>query len=443
MDDQSLVRALVLGAVLALLPDLAGAMEHWSRPLQDQNGRAISGATVTVYRAGTSTLAALYSDNGVTAKANPFTTPSDGIYDFYAANGIYDLVFEKPQYVFDTGKTRRIALFDPVDGPFIGYMDFPENPIIGQTALILDDATEEGCDSGGGTLVHVCLWDGTQWATLAGSGTAGWPTSSTLKEVTWATSFANALKVLNGSNTGTAIYTDASNGPQMVCVVAGVENDCNYSRRLASGKYWELVNSVGGSMFRVTNDTGAMTNAMIDGSSNTIVLYQKICGGDLAGLNPSDGNAGHIWNKDPLSTAPTLTARSGTNRGTAVLTFPDSDGDYGVQLTCEMPTITGTVDVVIWWDTTGTGNARFQMATKFYADDAADDAAFNTASVVTAAAGTSGRPNRQVLQALTMTGYAANSLGRFRFFRNRTEASDTLNAALNVERVEVWAHVNY
>ena len=127
-----------------------------------------------------------------------------------------------------------------------------------------------------------------------------------------------------------------------------------------------------------------------------------------------------------------------------VATFPDADGDYGVQLTCALPPgFTGNIDAVIWWKTTGSGNARFQVQTKCYADDEADDAAFNTASIVTAAAGTSGRPNRQALTGSTATGCAADELIRFRVFRNRTEASDTLNAALDIEKVDFWVRNTY
>jgi hypothetical protein len=119
-----------------------------------------------------------------------------------------------------------------------------------------------------------------------------------------------------------------------------------------------------------------------------------------------------------------------------VCTFPDSDGDYGRQITRYLPDgWTGTIDAVIIWRTTGTGNARFQFQTKCYADDEADDAVFNTASVYTAAAGTSGRPNKQTAATIDVTGCAAGEIMRLRFFRNRTEGSDTLNAALDVEKV--------
>jgi hypothetical protein len=47
---------------------------------------------VTVYLAGTTTLATIYADNSGTPKANPFTaSTSDGLYFFYADNARYDV----------------------------------------------------------------------------------------------------------------------------------------------------------------------------------------------------------------------------------------------------------------------------------------------------------------------------------------------------------------
>jgi hypothetical protein len=54
-------------------------------------GAPAPNATVTVYDAGTLNLATVYSDNGVTPLANPFTTDGDGFFFFYAANGEYDI----------------------------------------------------------------------------------------------------------------------------------------------------------------------------------------------------------------------------------------------------------------------------------------------------------------------------------------------------------------
>lgn len=51
------------------------------------------GATITVYEAGTLTLASIYSDTAGTPKANPFTAASDGTWYFYAHDGRYDVRF--------------------------------------------------------------------------------------------------------------------------------------------------------------------------------------------------------------------------------------------------------------------------------------------------------------------------------------------------------------
>jgi hypothetical protein len=240
------------------------------------------------------------------------------------------------------------------------------------------------------------------------------------------------------ASNGWQIGQDSSGNPFINCYKGGTVGDCDYYRRLNSGKKAGFKDSAGNIDFEYTESSGEITaltmNVETAGVNLTLPFRWDL---DLCAVSPSDGSTGYVWNKDPLSTAPTLTARVGTNRGTCVATFPDADGDYGVQITRQIPdgTLTGSFDADIWWDTTGTGNARFQVQTKCYADDEADDASLNTASVVTAAAGTSGRPNKQTLTSITVTGCAGGEVMRVRFFRNRTEASDTLNAALNVEKV--------
>jgi hypothetical protein len=66
-------------------------MQKYQNNVQDQFGNAITGVTVTIRTNPGGVLATIYSDNGVTAKANPFTNDSDGEFFFYAANGRYDV----------------------------------------------------------------------------------------------------------------------------------------------------------------------------------------------------------------------------------------------------------------------------------------------------------------------------------------------------------------
>lgn len=225
------------------------------------------------------------------------------------------------------------------------------------------------------------------------------------------------------STSGWNIYQHSNGTPTIKCVIADVEGDCNVVVTLNASKLYQIKDSSGNILFEVDSATGAVTG-------------QVVWDLDLVAVNPADGAASHIWNKDPLSTACTPLAVAGTNRTTGYCTFTDADGDQGVQISRALPQrMLGILDADVWWKTTGTGNARFQFQTKCYADDEADDAAFNTASVVTAAAGTSARPNKQTISAIIMTGCTAGKLLRIRFFRNRTEGSDTLTAALDVEKV--------
>lgn len=50
--------------------------------------------TITVYLPGTTTTVTIYSDEGTTPKANPFSGDAFGRYDFYVANGDYDIKVE-------------------------------------------------------------------------------------------------------------------------------------------------------------------------------------------------------------------------------------------------------------------------------------------------------------------------------------------------------------
>ncbi len=88
-------------------------MQHYTDTLFDTLGNAISGATIYVYAAGTTTASTIYSDNGSTTTTNPLTSGSDGSFDFYAANARYDLVITHASHTFTSADTSGIALFDP------------------------------------------------------------------------------------------------------------------------------------------------------------------------------------------------------------------------------------------------------------------------------------------------------------------------------------------
>ena len=65
-------------------------MKHLYDTVANQANVLLKGAFVTVFVAGTNTLAPLFSDNGITPKSNPVVTNNDGVFDFYVADGLYD-----------------------------------------------------------------------------------------------------------------------------------------------------------------------------------------------------------------------------------------------------------------------------------------------------------------------------------------------------------------
>lgn len=187
---------------------------------------------------------------------------------------------------------------------------------------------------------------------------------------------------------------------------------------------------------KATTDT--LTNKTLDcttaGNVCTVYKYLQL---DLVGV--AGGTAGHVWNDDPLSTTCTAASTAGTNQTLAFCTFPDSDGEYGKQLKLSLPTgyVAGSLQYRVSWKTTGTGNLRPRLQTLCYASDAASDTAYSNSTYITAAAGTSGRFNQTAWTTATDTGCDAEETMAIRFSRNRTEASDTLNAAADVEFVGV------
>jgi hypothetical protein len=66
-------------------------MKKYTDYVLDRAGNAVAGAQVYVRKQIDSTLATLYSDDGVTTTSNPVTTDNDGEFSFYAADDTYKL----------------------------------------------------------------------------------------------------------------------------------------------------------------------------------------------------------------------------------------------------------------------------------------------------------------------------------------------------------------
>lgn len=66
-------------------------MQKYSNVVINQLGAAVSGASIAVFVSGTSGLASLYSNDGVTPTNNPTVADGSGRFGFYAPSGKYDL----------------------------------------------------------------------------------------------------------------------------------------------------------------------------------------------------------------------------------------------------------------------------------------------------------------------------------------------------------------
>lgn len=89
-------------------------MQRITRAPTDRYGNVLFPGTVTVTLTGTDTKADLFSDDGVTPQANPFTYSSDQGFAFYVESGRYDIQVEVTGYLPTT--EEDVSIFDPVDG---------------------------------------------------------------------------------------------------------------------------------------------------------------------------------------------------------------------------------------------------------------------------------------------------------------------------------------
>jgi hypothetical protein len=88
-------------------------MDLFTDNVADSRGRPYIGATVLVKLSGVT--ASLYSDNGITPRANPLVTDADGEFWFYAANGDYTLTTTVVSGHRTTTKVTSATLYDPAD----------------------------------------------------------------------------------------------------------------------------------------------------------------------------------------------------------------------------------------------------------------------------------------------------------------------------------------
>jgi len=446
-DTKSLKAVLIewrktLAALLLVLLMAAPswALEHYSNVAQDQNGRAIVGATVTVYRAGTTALAVIYSDDGVTQKANPFTTALDGIYDFYAANGRYDITITKTGYTsiyWDPNKLKNLALFDPTHFiiPFGDTFPTTPTPTIGDWFVLTNDGGT--CAELSGSNATPCRWNGTTWVAMGGGG----GTTAQGLGPNFALSGGNIITGSSETKKWTLLGTGGqannggvkyqhSNGTWVEnCIFGGVEGDCDKYVQLNANKKWGVKNSGG----TVIHEVDAATNKLSVGTIDCSLANVSCTLSDerhFAVATVQAGVASSTFDM-PSSNAPAAVADVGSNTLNATLDF-NATTDSGFQDRWILPTGFVSVNVHFRWKAAATsGNVVWCARLVRISDGATSDPAFPAQAagncVQDAAKGTTLQENTATITGVTCTSCVAGDRVAVLIERDANDTAGTDN----------------
>lgn len=204
--------------------------------------------TVTIFLTGTATLATIYSDSAMTAKANPFAASTTGAWFFYAADGNYDVQLSGAG----------------IGAPFKLYTD-----------LLLISSTGGG---GGGTGTVTNTGTLTSGQLISGNGGVDITVTNLTGDITTAGGVATTLATVN-SNVGAC--GDATHVCQITLNAKG----------LATAATAVAITGTGTSAFSALTGGTNTTAAMIVGSGASltyggtgVVDANKILGTTLTGL---------------------------------------------------------------------------------------------------------------------------------------------------------------
>jgi len=437
------MRRIVAALLLVLLAAPSWAMENHADFLRNQRGVALGGATVTVYIAGTTTLATIYSDNGVTTKANPFTTDIyDGRYNFYAANGAYDLTFRYQSVTFDPGHSKRITLFDPTDGvPLAAALAANgTNCSAGQAAAGVDaSGNAEGCftpaggGGGGGSGTIVGSTGSVDNAIIRADGVAG----VTIQSSTATIDDSGNATVNTLATTGGALgmWTPLEGAAPGAATNANEHNIYvdSTTNRLASHE-----NGGTAKDYVDTASTQTLTGKSYDAEAagNVLTMPRRIWfpAAGCAGTTP-----GPVWDL-PATNAAVATCVTGGQVQRGVLDFANGT-NLSAQISYKLPsTWTGNIDLtLIWFSSTTTGSVVWQTRTSCSADGESGDPGWGSSDTFAAdvTKGTANQLNYATDTNILVAGCAAGEELHLELTRNQAHASDDMAGTARLVGLEM------
>jgi len=156
------MRRFLLCLLLLAAPAMADTVYRYEGTVQNVRGDAVSAATITVYKANTSTKATLYSGytTAIGTKNNPVYSDGYGRYYFYVPPGTYDLAISRAGIVSYTLEDVVVSAinWDPDKLGIYNIVNFGAEAISGTDSTDCTtyiQAAIDSCSSAGGGMVLV------------------------------------------------------------------------------------------------------------------------------------------------------------------------------------------------------------------------------------------------------------------------------------------------
>lgn len=231
-------------------------MEKYRDIVIDNKGNAILSSEITVTNRVGGGLATIYSDDGVTELANPLTASGvDGTYEFYAANGRYDLSFNATGYIIES--LTDVMLFDASENGAL------LNNTAGTTAPTVNDDSSAGYEAGSYWLDTTSSPKEAYRCLDASTGAAIWIKTTLTTDELGALALLSTAPIANG---GTG-QTTAQAGIDALSQVSSATNEYILTKDTASGNALWKVNAA----IAHENQVVRVNTANGNGSTNTAV----------------------------------------------------------------------------------------------------------------------------------------------------------------------------
>lgn len=304
----------------------------------------------------------------------------------------------------------------------------PGGPSTGSVRYVTDGASATDCTTGAGSTSVLCVYDGTDWASVGSAGGVEVDTPQTtfnrIANGDVAISGITEAKpwkwrgASGGATYGADFRVNSLNVFEILPVCADVVNDCDRVLNIPTGKVFDFqINSV--SVGKLTGAGVENLTLSAEGTGNVVTIPRRLWFPFAACQNAT---ASLIWDS-PTSNAPPAACVTGTNTQKGVADF-DATTDESLQMTYMLPsTFTGAIDAKIVGlaaATSGAVGLCVQLVST--ADAETDDPAFpaqgagNCSSDT--AKGTTLQLNTATIIGVTATGVAAGELLHIRFSRD-------------------------